>query len=110
MRVPAADSLGRLTLPLTEGTMLEITSIDGQGRNHSATVTVQDAEGRDWSTMLSLEDLEHLRTRGFSSSQSRTGPLPPGIYEVRATNLAGEVVRKSVTLQGETDVQVELKF
>mgnify|MGYP003663933026 CR=1 FL=1 len=109
MRVPA-DTLGRLTLPLIEGTMLAVTSVDGQGRNHSATVTVQDAEGRDWSTMLSMEDLERQRTAGFSSSQIRTGPLPPGTYLVSATDLAGDVVHKTISLQGETDVQLELKF
>jgi hypothetical protein len=97
-------------LRMQPGTMLVITIANDDEELLNAHISVRDAEGHEVNGMLSLANLTKLFGQGFSSKEHKVGPLPPGKYLVEATGPDGEKVKKPVTLSGQEERKLRLKF
>ncbi len=106
----AGDGSNEVTLQLLEGTLVSVTTLGTGGRLEITTLTVLDSKGRNWGSMRSWKELERLRDEGFSSSERRIGPLPPGEYEFIAKDVNGREVRRKMRVTSEPEVTVTLQF
>ena len=97
-------------LVLGPAAVLRISVEDGEGAAVRATVRVFDGAGREVGSMLGSEAMEVLFSEGFSSTEQRVGPVPPGSYRVEATAPSGETARKSVSLHGQEQRRVRLRL
>jgi hypothetical protein len=98
-------------LVLEEGTILWVKLLDGEGKGIQATISVRDGDGREVGTMVALDDIfDLLGGEGFSMTERRVGPLPPGEYEVIATRADGRRETKPVTLRKRTERRLSIYF
>jgi hypothetical protein len=99
------------SLNLGVGTIVKVRLQSKESREPvRGSVRVLDAEGRDYANLFGYQDLQYLYIEGgFSPTEHRFGPLPPGRYTVHGT--AGEYsAKKPVTLKGgERRVVMRLK-
>jgi hypothetical protein len=96
---------------LRAGTRLVVTALDSEGHPTLISLSVRDEAGHEVADMLSLaEVMELMGGEGFSTTAQKTGALPPGKYTVRVTRADGKSVDKSVTLAGEPELPITLKF
>lgn len=110
VRVAEGETRG-VELRLEEGAVLWIKLLGGDGEPTKASVRVLDEDDREMGAMFGMQDLQKLYLEGgFSPSEHRLGPLPPGKYRVIAE---GEGIRanKPVTIRGggERKLTVRLK-
>jgi hypothetical protein len=99
-----------VTLHLVESTFLWIRLLDGQRKPTRADLRIIDSRGHEVQGMLSLEGLTGvLREHGFSTSERRFGPFPPGRYEIVARR-GDDTVERRVTLTGRKDRKQTLRF
>ncbi len=100
-----------LQLALQAGTIVKVQLQDKATREPTrGSVQVLDAAGRDYANLFGYADLKYLYLKGgFSPTEHRFGPLPPGKYVVHG-EAAGGQAKKSVTLKGgERRVVMRLK-
>ena len=110
LEVTAGGTSGELTLRLQESTFLWIRLLDGEGLGVQADVRVLDEQGCEVQRMISLDGLtDLLREHGFSTSERRFGPLPPGRYRIEATR-AGNTISKRIALTGRKERKQTLRF
>lgn len=95
------------TVVLTQGTVLLVKLKSREGEDLRANVRVEDANGREVGQMISLQD---IMQGGFSYTEKRVGPLPPGKYKVFATDSDGRKASKPVTLRGELERVLKLRL
>jgi hypothetical protein len=109
----APGEKARAKLRLGEGVILWI-QITGkeEGEDLRASVWVRDSEDRELTGMFSMEDLQNLYMKGgFSPTEHRIGPLPPGRYRVEATTEDGLADTKPVTLRaGDGERKLKLRL
>jgi hypothetical protein len=61
--------------------------------------------------MLGLAEIMKMFSEGnFNPNQQRVGPLPPGKYTVRATIADGKSLTKPVTLSGQAERTLSIRF
>ena len=97
-------------LVVEEGSYLLVT-LEDDGVPVRARLEVLDENGRQVNGMFSAASLETLVTEGFSSKESRVGPLAPGTYELRAVAADGKDTRKSVSVKaGQSERRVRLRL
>lgn len=94
---------------LEEGTVLLVKVVDRSGTEFRARVSVVDDAGAEMCGMLTVEEVMQQFGKGFSSTEQRVGPLPPGRYRVTATLDDGRTADKGVTLAGQTERRVMLR-
>jgi hypothetical protein len=98
-------------LVLTAGTILIVDVFDGENKSVQASLSVQDQDGREVGGMLGLSEIMKMFSEGtFDPSQQRIGPLPPGKYTVRATIADGKSLTKPVTLSGQAERTLSIRF
>jgi hypothetical protein len=72
---------------------------------------VQDQDGREVGGMLGLSEIMKMFSSGsFDMTQQHIGPLPPGKYTVRATIADGKSLTKPVTLSGQAERSLSIRF
>ena len=97
-------------MSLEPGTILKVSVEDEDGKTLRADVRVLDEAGRDQTNMLGQEMWQTMFSEGFSSTELKIGPLPPGKYRVMATGPNGETSNKPVTLSGQEERSMRIKL
>jgi hypothetical protein len=101
----------KVKLALQSGTILTVEVFDGEDKLVKASVSVQDEDGRDVGGMIALSEIMKMFSEGgFSSTAQRFGPLPPGKYRVRATLADGKSLTKPVSLSGQAERKLSIRF
>jgi hypothetical protein len=96
-------------LVLQAGTMLIVEVFDAENKLSKASLSVQDEEGREVGGMIALSEIMKMFSEGgFSSTEQKVGPLPPGKYRVRATLPDGKTIMKPVTLNGQAERKLSI--
>ena len=98
-----------VTVSLGPGTVLLVRAVDGSGHDVEAHVLVTDEEGRQVNGLHAFEEVMTSLQQGFSLSEVRVGPLPPGRYTVEATTPEGHRKRKPVVLSGQPERKIKLR-
>lgn len=96
-------------LRLGEGTMLRVVVEDPEGRTIRAELSVLDEAGREHASLRSFASMQTFFAEGFSTTEQRVGPLPPGNYEVVVTTSEGHVERRPVKLSGRAERKLRLR-
>jgi hypothetical protein len=95
---------------LAQGTVLVVEVADKDGAPASASISVRDGRGREWTGMIAFTDMTDL-TKGFDMSVMRIGPIPPGSYTVEARASDGRSTKKPINLDGsDAERSVKLRF
>jgi len=105
-----SEEVTEAKLTLDPGTILKVTLQDKSGKLVAAVISITDAEGREMNGMLAIKDIMEKYTSGVGSLEQNVGPLPPGIYTVRASTEDGRSTRKSVTLSGQESRKLRLRL
>lgn len=106
-----AEELTEVELVLQEGTYLWVKLLDNEGQGVQASISVLDQQGRQVGTMVALDEiLEILGGQGFSMTERRIGPLPPGSYQVIATSRSGQEERRPVHLRRQAERRLTIHF
>ncbi len=104
------DAATDVELILESGTILRVVVEDAEGSQLRARVSVRDAEGREHAGMLTEALLRGLFLEGFSSTEQRVGPLPPGKYRVTVTAEDGRSKERNVRLTGRAERKLRLRL
>lgn len=97
-------------LVLETGTMLKVSVEDKEGKTVRASVSVVDSAGREYANLMSTEAFGQMFADGFSSTERRIGPLPPGKYRVTATDDQGKSESKPLNLSGQAERDMRIKL
>ena len=97
-------------LVMEGGTMLKVAVEDAQGKPVRASIRVVDDAGREYGNMMSAESFRSMFSEGFSSTEQKMGPLPPGKYRVTATDDAGKSDSKPLSLSGQPERNLRIKL
>ncbi|MBM3992043.1 MAG: carboxypeptidase regulatory-like domain-containing protein, partial [Planctomycetes bacterium] len=97
-------------LVMESGTMLKVAVEDAQGKPVRASIRVVDELGREHGNLMSAESFRTMFTEGFSSTEQKLGPLPPGKYRVTATDDAGKSDSKPLSLSGQPERNLRIKL
>jgi len=104
-----SDENSVVELTLDQGTILEVSVVDGNSQPISANLQVLDGNGRDVAGQFGMADLTELLSSDFSLTTQRFGPLPPGKYKV--TGASGDLSgKKPVTLSGQEKRRIKLRL
>jgi hypothetical protein len=87
-------------------TKLHITVLDRDGKRVGASISVRDSKGREHGSSFVFDP--ELASGG--EGRYTIGPLPPGKYDITATNHDKSSANSSVSLHGESESSVELRF
>lgn len=104
VRVASGDST-TVDLSMRAATRLRISVLDRDGKRVGASISVRDSKGREHGSSFVFDP----DFPGGEGSYT-IGPLPPGKYDVTATNHDKSSASSSVSLHGEADSSVELRF
>jgi len=97
-------------LVMEGGTMLKVAVEDADGKPVRASIRVVDDAGREYGNMMSAESFRTMFSEGFSSTEQKMGPLPPGKYRVTATDDAGKSDSKPLSLSGQPERNLRIKL
>jgi protocatechuate 3,4-dioxygenase beta subunit len=98
-------------LQLEAGTLLRVSTVDGDGQPVASSLRVIDSEGRDHASYFSIQALQlRMATEGLSRSRQTIGPLPPGRYRVYASDSEGKEEDKPVNLRGQAERAIKIRF
>ncbi|MBI5365057.1 MAG: carboxypeptidase regulatory-like domain-containing protein, partial [Planctomycetes bacterium] len=96
---------------LSTGTYIVVSVVDAEQKPLTASLSVRDEAGREVGSMLSLADLMQLFAQGGApTDERRLGPFPAGKYRVTATLADGRSLVKPVSLSGQTERKLNLRF
>jgi hypothetical protein len=110
VRVREGDA-AEVTLVLSPGTILLVSLSDDGGAMLDCSVQVLDEQGRQVNGMTSMAELMAAFNKGeFTSKEQRVGPLPPGRYKVLVKARDGRSVTKPVTLTGQPERKLNVRF
>ena len=73
-------------------------------------MSVIDPEGHELNGMLGFADILERYNGGAGSTVQRVGPVPLGVYRVRAFAADGRSVEKKVTVRGKPERKVKLRL
>lgn len=99
-----------VTLTAVLGTILVVSSVDGEKEPLPSRVSVTDEAGREMGGLVSLEALMGDFLTSFSLSEHRIGPLPPGTYRVTTVAEDGRSKTRKVSLDGQGERQLKERF
>jgi len=98
-------------IALQPGTMLIVSTVGAESAPVRASVEVTDEDGREVGGMISLAEVMQLFGEGgISSTEHKIGPLPQGKYKVKATSSDGKTVSKPVSLTGQAERKLTIRF
>jgi protocatechuate 3,4-dioxygenase beta subunit len=101
-----ADDSAHVDLTLQPSALLRVIVEDGHGKQVGAMISIVDARGRDFGPLnLAFEDEGEGENAG-----RKFGPLPPGSYDVAATNHDRAAVHANVQLGPGQEKPVTLRF
>lgn len=96
---------------LLGGTYLLVSVVDAEQKPLLASLSVKDEQGHEVAGLVSLQDLMKLMAQGASpGGERRVGPLPPGKYKVVATLADGRTTTKPVSLSGQGERKLIVRF
>ena len=104
------DGSASVDLELSEGAFLIVQLEENVGEPIQGSVRVTDSEGRQVNGVMSLAELMGAFNEGFSSTEQRVGPLPPGPYRVAAFAPDGRETKKSVSLRAGSERRLKLRL
>ena len=105
---PGGTSVIELTIE--EGTLLRCVCEDAEGNALRATVSVQDENGREQSSLKTRDQWMQVFTGGGEQRESTVGPLPPGKYKVTFTTDDGQTADRTVRLTGRAERKVRVRI
>ncbi len=106
-----AGATSDVRLELRPATRLRVRLENERGEPVQGWVAVRAADGHDAGGLWPADELEDLFFAGaFSPSEPFFGPLEPGTYSVRADAFGGGQVEREVTLAGESERSITLRF
>jgi uncharacterized GH25 family protein len=105
VRVESGDT-ATVDLSMRAATKLHITVLDRDGKRVGASISVRDSKGREHGSSFVFDP--ELASGG--EGRYTIGPLPPGKYDITATNHDKSSANSSVSLHGESESSVELRF
>jgi len=109
LRTDPAEA-AEVELTLESGTMLTVQVVDEEGEALRGTVRVFDENDNEVGSMMTIAGFQEMFTEGFSSSETKIGPLPAGKYLVEASDNEGRRTRKPVTLKGQESRRLKLRL
>mgnify|MGYP000934542393 CR=1 FL=1 len=96
---------------LARGTYLVLNVVDAENKPLQASISVRDENGREVGAVFSLADImARFSGGGGSTDDQRVGPLPAGKYVVTATTSDGKTTKKSVSLNGQEERKLTVRF
>lgn len=107
-----SDEDSEVELVVTSGATLIVTIVDQDGEPLQVDLVVRDEDDHQVNGQLSIADLTEAFQggEGFSLTDERVGPLPPGRYRIEATAMDGRTARKLVRVRaGEGEQRVTVK-
>ena len=96
--------------PLEPATILLVSVIDKTGADVRARVSVTDSSGHEVNGMISYNEIVSSMQGGFSSTEQRVGPLPPGRYTVTAIADDGRRSKRPVNLSGQPERRLKVRL
>lgn len=106
-----AEATETVELQLDKGTLLKVVMTDSEGNPVDGRLRVVDSDGREHAAYSSLAAMmTRMGTEGFSGNQQTVGPLPPGRYRVYAAADDGRETDKPVSLRGQAERSIRLRF
>jgi protocatechuate 3,4-dioxygenase beta subunit len=102
----------QLRVALAAGTYLIVNVVDAESKPLRASLSVRDEAGREVGAMFSLADIMKRFTGsgGEDAGDQRIGPLPAGKYRVHAELSDGRSTTKPVTLGGQEERKLTVRF
>jgi protocatechuate 3,4-dioxygenase beta subunit len=92
------------------GTILHVTAADKSDKPLKAGISVKDEHGFELAGMQTMDAMQDFLTAGVSSTEQKFGPLPAGKYVVTATTFDGKSAKKPVTLSGQAERSLAVRF
>ena len=106
-----AGATREVRLALGKGTLLRVRVLDAHDEPAAAQLFVFDSAGRHLAGMLGIQEMQQLLLQGNRDrDEHRIGPLAPGKYRARAVRSDGKVLEKPLSLSGQAERSVTLKF
>jgi len=100
-----------LRITVGTGTYLLVEVLDAEGAPASASLSVKDENGREVGGLVSLADVMKMFSGQAGGGETqRVGPLPAGKYRVRAQLPDGRSTVKPVTLSGQDERKLTVRF
>lgn len=104
------DERTEVDLALSDSTILIVRAEDADGNPVRMRLSVTDEAGREVSGLRSLSSFQENMARGLNTTEREVGPLAPGKYSVVGTDDEGREKRRSVTLKGQKERILRLRF
>lgn len=104
------DERTELDLRLSDSTTLIVRAEDAAGNPIRMRLSVKDEAGREVSGLRAMSSFQESMARGLNTTEREVGPLPPGKYEVLGTDDQGRQKQRSVTLKGQKERILRLRF
>ena len=96
---------------LATGSYVLVKVVDAEEKPLVASLSVRDEAGREVGGMYSLADLMQMFTDGGASTEEqRLGPFPAGKYRVTATLSDGRTLTRPVSLSGQAERKLNIRF
>lgn len=105
-----AGGQDEIALTLEAGTILIVSSIDGDKNPVPSRVEVRDENDRQVNGLSSWETAMEDFFSNFSVSEHHIGPLPAGTYSVRTVTSDGEEKKRKVKLSGQEERRLKERF
>ncbi len=99
-----------VTLVVEPGTLLAVSALDEDRNPLPCRVSVTDSEGREVNGLTTTEAAMSSFLEGFSTTEHRVGPLPPGTYSVHTVTWDGQEKTRKVKLSGKPTRSVKERF
>jgi len=99
----------KVEITLRTGTRLVVVVREKDERVVGSFVSIADARGRDMTLLYAFQDAGPFGESNASEGQ-RIGPVPPGRYRLTAKNHDGSSTSEEVSVSGEEEVVVNLRF
>ncbi len=110
VRISAGET-SRIELVLAPATVVVVDVVDAEGNAVAASISVRDADGREWTGMIGWADMMDSMSKGIDLGVMRVGPLPPGRYTVQADASDGRSTKKPLNLDGnDPERKIKLHF
>lgn len=109
LRVVAGEATD-VALTMDVGTLLLISISDKSESHVPARVSVLDENGHEMNGMLGLTQIMEIYNNGLGGSVQRVGPVPAGVYVVRASTEDGRSAERKVTARGQAERKVKLRL
>jgi len=104
-----AEETVKVQLEMRAGTRLRVLVRESDDRVVGAFTTIEDASGKDVTMMYAYQLMDFFGEGGPGEGQV-IGPVPPGRYRLTATNHDRTTASQEVSVSGEEEVVVTIRF